>query len=247
MDSDTGYTVGGVAEPLFPGSVFNAATFRTGGIAPNEFIAIKGTGLGPATGAVSAMTSLLEGTKIYIGGMAAFLTYAEDGQVNALVPFEVAGTGNTTIQAEFKGVQGNTVTVPVATSSPGVFTQAYGPGQVWMVNADGSFNSRSNPAARNSCVFFWATGQGLVNIPQQEGIQPNSPPFPNPLLSVGVSLGGSVLPDANVIFKGLIYSGEIQLNVLIPDTAPTGDAVPIVVTIGGASSRTDATIAIKVT
>ena len=245
MQSDTGYIVGGVAEPIFPGRVFNAATFRTGGIAPNEFIAIKGTGLGPATGVVSTMTSLLAGTRIYIGGTPAPLTYAQDGQVNALVPFGVAGTGNTTIQAEFNGVKGNTVAVPVVNSSPGVFTQAYGPGQAWLVNGDGTFNSSSNPAARNSYVFFWATGQGPVDIPQQDGIQPTVPPFPNPLLPVSISLGGGVLPDANVIFKGLIYSGEIQLNMLIPDNAPIGDAIPLVVTIGGASSRADATIAIK--
>jgi hypothetical protein len=32
---------------------------------------------------------------------------------------------------------------------------------------------------------------------------------------------------------------------LIPDTAPTGGEVPLVVTIGGASSRMDVTVAIK--
>ncbi|MGA2118519.1 MAG: hypothetical protein ABSH56_27660 [Bryobacteraceae bacterium] len=37
----------------------------------------------------------------------------------------------------------------------------------------------------------------------------------------------------------------LQINVLIPPNAPTGSAVPLVVMIGGASSRTDATIAIQ--
>jgi len=47
--------------------VFNAATLQTGGIAPNEFISIKGAGLGPATGVVSNMTTQLAGASVSIG------------------------------------------------------------------------------------------------------------------------------------------------------------------------------------
>jgi uncharacterized protein (TIGR03437 family) len=225
-------------------SVFNAATLRTGGIAPNEFISIKGAGLGPATGAISTMTTQLGGASVSIGGTAAYLTYAQDGQINALVPFG-AGGAQTTIQVEVNGVMSSSVTVPIVNASPGIFTQAYGPGQVWMVNQDGTFNSSSNPAARNSYVAFWLTGQGYVNAPPPDGIQPTGPPFPTPVLPVSVSLGGVQLPAANVVFDGLVYSGEVQINVLIPANALTGGAVPLVVTIGGASSRTDATIAIQ--
>ena len=225
-------------------SVFNAATLQTGGIAPNEFISIKGAGLGPATGAISNMTTQLGGASVSIGGTAAYLTYAQDGQINALVPFGAGGT-QTTVQVEVNGVISSSVTVPIVNASPGIFTQAYGPGQAWMVNQDQTFNSSSNPAARGTYVAFWITGQGYVNAPPPDGIQPTGPPYPTPVLPVSVSLGGVQLPAANVVFDGLIYSGEVQINVLIPANAPTGSAVPLVVTIGGASSRTDATIAIQ--
>ena len=224
--------------------VYNAATFQAGAIAPNEFIALKGTGLGPVTG-VSGLATQLGGSSVSIGGTAAFLTYAQDGQVNALVPFRVSGLANTTIQVQYNGQPGNAVTVPVGPSSPGLFTQYYGPGQVWMVNQDETFNSASNPAPRGSYVAFWATGQGLVNTTLGDGIQPTGPPFPSPLLPVSVSLGGSAVPASNVVFNGLVYTGEVQINVQIPANAPTGSAVPLVVTIGGASSQTDATIAIQ--
>ena len=69
--------------------------------------------------------------------------------------------------------------------------------------------------------------------------------YPSPLLPVAVTIGGVPVPAANVVFAGLVYSGEIQINVLIPGTAPTGGAVPLVVSIGGTSSRTDVTIALK--
>jgi uncharacterized protein (TIGR03437 family) len=226
-------------------AVVNAATSQTGGIAPNEFISIYGTGLGPATGVSSSTpTTSLGGTSVLINGTAAYLTYAQAGQVSGLVPFRVSGLQNTTIQVQYNSQSGNTVTVPVASSSPGIFTQSYGPGQAWVVNQDNTFNSSSNPAARNSYIAFWATGQGLVNTSLQDGAQPTSP-WPTPMLPVSVSVGGVPVAAANIIFDGLIYTGEIQINIQIPANAPTGSAVPLVVTIGGASSRSDATIAIR--
>lgn len=226
-------------------AVYNAATLQTGGIAPNEFISLKGTGLGPATGVSGAMATQLAGSSVTIGGTAAYLTYAQDGQINALVPFGISGLQNTTIQVAFNGVKGNAVTVPVVASSPGIFTQAYGPGQAWVVNQDGTFNSASNPAARNSYVAFWVTGQGLVNMTLADGTQPAGPTYPSPMLPVSVSVGGKAVPAANIAFDGLVYSGEVQINLLIPADAATGSAVPLVVTVGAAASRSDATIAIK--
>jgi len=226
-------------------AVYNAATSQAGGIAPNEFISIYGSGLGPKTGVSSGMTTNLSGTSVSIDGTPAFLTYAQDGQINALAPFRVSGLENTTIQVTYGGVAGNTVTVPVVPSSPGIFTQSYGPGQAWLVNQDGTFNSTTNPAPRGTYVAFWVTGQGLVNTTLADGTQPSGPPYPSPMLPVSVSLGGSAVPAANIVFDGLIYCGEVQINVLIPANAPTGSAVSLVVTIGGASSRTDATIAVQ--
>ena len=60
-----------------------------------------------------------------------------------------------------------------------------------------------------------------------------------------VILAGGKVPDENIVFKGLVYSGELQLNIRIPDNAPTGNSVPLILTIGNAFSRADATIAIK--
>jgi len=191
------------------------------------------------------MTTNLSGSSVSIDGTPAFLTFAQDNQINVLAPFRVSGLQSTTIQVTYDGVAGNTVTVPVVPSSPGIFTQSYGPGQAWLVNQDGTFNSITNPAPRGTYVAFWVTGQGLVNTTLADGTQPSGPPYPSPMLPVSVSLGGSAVPAANIAFDGLVYCGEVQINVLIPANAPTGSAVSLAVTIGGASSRTDATIAIQ--
>ena len=62
---------------------------------------------------------------------------------------------------------------------------------------------------------------------------------------MSVNLGTTAVPAGNIAFDGLIYCGEVQIKLLIPANAPTGSAIPLVVTIGGASSRADATIAIQ--
>ena len=224
--------------------ILNAATFRTGGIAPNEFITVTGTGLGSVAGATGSLATSLSGTTVYVGGVPAPLTYAQDGQVNAVVPWEPTGS-STTVQVEYAGAKSALVTVPLTASAPGIFTGNYGPGQASVLNQDGTLNTSKNPATRGSYIAFWATGQGLVDIAQHDGSQPTGPPFPNPLLSVGVSLGGMAVPSEDLVFKGLVYAGVLQVNIRVPDNAPTGQTVALLLTIGSASSRTDVTMAIQ--
>jgi len=97
-----------------------------------------GTGLGPATG-TSGLTTQLAGASIYIGGTAAFLTYAQNGQVNAWCLSAYRVLKAQLFRPSTTAWMGNTVTVPVVNASPGIFTQAYGPGQAWMVNQDNTF------------------------------------------------------------------------------------------------------------
>ena len=50
--------------------------------------------------------------------------------------------------------------------------------------------------------------------------------------------------DAQVLGSAVVYTGETQVNVMIPANARVGD-VPLVLTIGTASSRKDVTISVK--
>jgi uncharacterized protein (TIGR03437 family) len=60
---------------------------------------------------------------------------------------------------------------------------------------------------------------------------------------VSVSIGGI---DSEVYFAGLApgFVGLYQINVRVPPTAPTGAAVPLTVTVAGATSNT-ATLTIQ--
>ena len=83
----------------------------------------------------------------------------------------------------------------------------------------------------------------LIGIVSQQGGQDGEAitATKNIQLPVKVSIGGI---DAQILGAVLIYTGEIQVNVVIPNNAPTG-AAPLMLTIGTAASRKDATIAIK--
>jgi uncharacterized protein (TIGR03437 family) len=218
--------------------VTNAASSVSGAVAPGEFVSIYGSSLGPAKYAVAVGSQKgLSGAKVTFNAIEAFLTLASATQINALVPYGVGSKADVVVQ--YNGMTSDPFPLATTDAAPGIFTQQYGPGQIWAVNNDGSFNSASNPVARGGWVSVWATGQGLVDPPGQDGEAITVPK--NVKLPVKVSIGGV---DAQVLGAVLIYTGEIQVNVLIPGAAPTGD-VPLVLTVGTASSRKDATIAIK--
>jgi hypothetical protein len=68
---------------------------------------------------------------------------------------------------------------------------------------------------------------------------------PQPLLQVYGSIGGVA---AEVQYAGAaqgLIAGVIQVNILIPAGAPSGEAVPITLTIGQRESGTGVTLAIK--
>jgi hypothetical protein len=78
--------------------VTSAASFLVGPVSPGDIVSIFGSNLGPATGvgmqlnsAGTALNTILGGTQVFFDGVAAPLTYAGASQVNAVVPYEVAG------------------------------------------------------------------------------------------------------------------------------------------------------------
>lgn len=218
--------------------VTNAASSIGGAVAPGEFVSIYGSSLGPAKYAVAVGSQKgLANAKVTFNGIDAFLTLVSSTQINALIPYGVGAKADLAVQ--YNGLTSDVFPLAVTDAAPGIFTQAYGPGQIWATNPDYSFNSATNPVARGGYVSIWATGQGLV---KPAGVDGEAITVAKDIqLPVKVSIGGI---DATVLGAVLIYTGEIQVNVSIPAGAPTG-AVPLILTIGTASSRKDATIAIK--
>ena len=59
---------------------------------------------------------------------------------------------------------------------------------------------------------------------------------------LAVSFGGV---PGTVLFQGHTYAGVLQVNVRVPEAAPKGSAVPVVLTVNGASSSPSRTVAIQ--
>lgn len=242
-----GYTTQFVNIPWFDADhVANGASFKGGAVSPGEIITIYGFSLGPKVLKTYNITnqrfdSLLARTKITFDGVAAPIIYANWGQTSIVVPYSVAGKSTTQVVVEYKGRPSAPVTLDVVQASPGIFTAAAnGSGQGAILLEDYSVNSAQNavPRGRAAMVFMTVGGETGTDGLLAPGIAQH--PLP-----VTATIGGQ---DAQVIYAGpspgLIW-GLTQVNVIVPDSAPTGAAVPITITIGGRSTQSGVTIAVK--
>ncbi len=232
------------------GGVLNAATNLPGtGVAPGEFIVIKGNSLGPKDIVVNArvgdglFANTLAGTRVLFDGKPAPVYYASSGQVSAIVPYGIAGQSSTKVTVEYSGQASAAVTVPVVAAAPGLFTALYGPGQAAMLNQDNLFNSAAIPAPRGSIVVFFGTGEGQTNPPGVDGKFADTV-FPKPIADVSLTIGGKAAPIYYAGTAPLEVAGVLQINAGVPLDVDPGDAVPVVLKIGGATARTDVTMAV---
>jgi len=230
----------GAAPVIASGGVANAASYAADAVVPGEMVAIFGTGLGPANpvstvyNAMGYLGTNAGGTKVFVNGIEAPVAYATGSQVNAIVPYGAAAgnAASAAVRVEFEGRPSNTVSLPLANADPGIFAYA-GLSQGVIVNQDGSFNSAAQPAPRGSVVTLFATGSGATNPAGIDGKLPANPAYPVPVGTVGATFGGV---PGQVQFAGMTFAGVLQVNVAVPANAPTGGSVPVVLTVGAASS-----------
>ena len=233
-------------------SVVNGASFLNGQIAPGELITIFGSSLGPATPAGlqltpdgQTVTTSLAGTRVLFDGVPAPLTYVSDGQVNSIVPFGLAGdTVSTRVQVEVQGVASSAVTVFLTSASPALFTAFGGTGQAAALNQDNSANGPGNAAAVGSVLQLFMTGAGQTKPVGRDGQLAGSDPF-YPLGDVTATIGGVAAVVQYAGSSSGLVAGVTQVNVQVPDGAPTGDGVPVVIKVGGNPSPSGVTVAIR--
>ena len=225
-------------EPLpqiFVGGIVGGADFMGGGVAPGEIVSIFGQDMGPTQGVITnfdpdtgRLPGTVEGVGVFFGGTPAPLFFVRGDQINAQVPYEVAGLDQVDVQVIAPGRFGNTVSVPVVESHPGVFSN--------VLNQDFTANSSDNPALPRSFISLFVTGQGLVDPAVATGTPaPAVAPFPVPRLPVGVTVGGR---DASNIAAVLApnFVGLLQVNAQLPAEAASGEN-DVIVSIGEQPSQ----------
>jgi uncharacterized protein (TIGR03437 family) len=221
------------------GSVLNAASFNQGAIAPGEIITLRGFGLGTVGGNSAGTTFTVDtsghlpvnlaGTEVLFDGKPSPVLYESPSQVNTIVPYEVAGRNAATVQVIISGGISQAWSVPVAPTAPGIFTlDSTGAGQAAVLNEDNSVNGPAQPAARGSVIQIFATGI-LVAGAVTGSITPAAAPGSTD--PVSVAIGGVT---ASIQYAGPApgeIAGLIQVNAVVPDNAPTGPAVPIILSV----------------
>jgi len=254
-----------------PDSVVNGASFAAKqAVAPGSLVSIFGTGLATTTAfpdTIPISTTLGQVTVTFDGTKGAPLLATVPGssssQINAQVPWDVLPAGTTTgsiqMVVSVNGVTSNTATIAVEASAPGIFTMnqqgtgqaaaqvANNAGQVIFAAPSGSVTGAPNsrPIKKGEILIIYLTGMGPVdNTPQNGGIPPNGT-LAHTTTVPAVTFGGAAATD--VQFSGLSpqFVGLNQINVTVPTTAPSGNAVPLQIQMGTVTTTDQVTIAIE--
>jgi len=232
--------------------VANGASYKTGGIAPGEIVSIFGSSLGPTTGVGATVNSkgyigtTLGNVTVTFNGYPAPILYAGMGQINTIVPYELAGSSDAAVEVIFAGVRSNTVALPVVAAAPGIFSaDASGTGPGAILDLNYHLVSASNPVSAGDVIQIFATGQGQTNPGGVDGlIEPISLPLPYPLLPAGVTIGGAAATIQYIGAAPGLVAGALQVNAFIPDGLPSGPATLFLSFGGTANSQAGITVAI---
>jgi uncharacterized protein (TIGR03437 family) len=132
-------------------AVENAASLLDGPISAGETIVVKGAGFG-------------SDARLSIGGESVAAISITPTAISATVPADI-GTGAATVAVQSGGASSNQVLMPVAVTSPGIFSaDGTGSGQGYILNKDGTLNTPANPAAPGDPITIMATGVGPVSF-----------------------------------------------------------------------------------
>src|ERR1017187_2680749 len=231
-------------------AVANVASYANGPISPGEMVVIFGSGMGPPSvvgfqlDQQGRIANTLSQVQVLFDGSPAPLIYVSAKQISAMVPYGITGKASTQIQVVYQGSTSDSFQKPIAPSAPGIFTaDSSDQGQAAMTNADGSYNTSSNPAAPGSYVTFYLTGEGQTNPSGSDGNIATS--TANVGLPITVQIAGRT---AQLLYAGSApgnVNGFAQINAVISADLQYGGNLPLVVQVGGVFSQSGVTLAVS--
>ena len=152
---------------LNPQGVLNAASFAPPGypISPGGVMTLFGTGF-PSTAVTASAPpfgTTLGGVQVSVNGTSAPVYSVSSTQISAIVPFGATGS-TATIMVTVNGSKSNSVVVPLAPTSPGIFSiPANGISSAAALHANYSIISATNPATQGEIISIYLTGLGATN------------------------------------------------------------------------------------
>jgi uncharacterized protein (TIGR03437 family) len=198
-----------------------------------------------ASGALPLPFSLSGLSMQFGNNLAAPLFYVSGAQINAQVPWEVAGQAQAAVTVTVNGQTSPAGTASVAPVAPGIFTiNGQGTGQGAILDPAYHLVDSSNPAvAGSTAIQIFCTGLGAVTNQPATGAPAPTSPLARTIVTPQVFVGDA---SGQVLFSGLApgFVGLYQVNALVPAASPIGPAVPVVILIGGVVSNS-VTIAVS--
>jgi len=230
-----------------PGGVVGAASLAPLiPVAPGDLVAIFGANL---AGALVQSRNLplateLGNTQATLAGQPMPLMFAAGGQVNAMVPYGLPPNTVQQIVVQYNQAYSLPQPVTIAPALPGVFNKN-GVGIIVVVKPDHTqfIADANHPASAGDTLIIYCAGLGPVSPPVAAGSAAPLSPLSKTTNTVLATIGRQ---NATITFSGLTptLAGLYQVNAKVPAGITSGPAVPIVLTVAGASSP-PVTIAIQ--
>lgn len=230
------------ALPPLLGVANAAATTVTGRIVAGELVSLFGVSIGPESPQAlrldpdGRVTAQLGGSEVLFNGRPAPLTYAQQDQINAVVPV-LLPFGEVLVEVRRAGRVTGSLRLSSALVDPQIFPNGE---YAAALNEDGTVNGLERPARAGSIVSVFATGLGRMNPLPADG-QTVFGELPRVSLPVRVVAAGRDLP---VVWAGQapgLVAGVAQVNFRLDlrDTplAPTFFFRLIVGGVPGAEAR----------
>jgi uncharacterized protein (TIGR03437 family) len=219
-------SVPGAPASIFISGLANAASF-TQTYAPGMALSVFGSQLAPSVVGASGvpLPFSMAGVNAAVDGVPAPLYAVSPGQVNVQIPYETAANGTATLEIDNNG-QATSLTFPVATAAPGIFTDQNG-----AIIPDGI-------AIRGQITTLFLAGAGGMTPTIPTGAAPDEGTpisnLPQPVQETTVTVGDIPAPiDFIGVPAGLV--GVTQINFQVPNGVGIGTQT-VVVTVSGISS-----------
>jgi minor extracellular serine protease Vpr len=161
-----------------------------------------------------------------------YISFVSPGQVNAWVPWELAGQSSVQMKVTTdETFYGNVIIIPLQSTAPGFFL-----GGNVAIAQDQNYNliSSSNPAVPGQAIVLYCNGLGPVTNQPASGSPASGTNISSTTTPPVVTIGGQT---AQVIFSGLSpgFVGLYQVNVTVPSGLSAGNQA-ITIAIGGQTS-----------
>ena len=221
-------------------------------IAPNTWVEIKRSNLGPAGDTRiwqssdfvnNQLPTSLDGLGVTVNGVPAYLYYISPTQVNILTPPN-AISGSVPVQLSDNGVISASFMAQAQAESPSFFVFGGGP-YIAATHVDGAYIGPTSlypglttPAQPGETIVMYGNGFGSTSTLVVSGSETQS----GTLSSLPVITIGGV--SATVSFAGLVVPGEFQFNVVVPTSLANGDQ-PVTAMYNGLTTQAGTRITVQ--